>query len=292
MAIQILCIAGPTASGKSSRAVDEALTRGGEVISVDSRQVYRGLDIGTEKITTEEMQGVPHHLIDIRNPEENYSAGDFLDDATHLIEEISARGKLPILAGGTHFYFDALLQGLPEGVDANPALRVELEKLPTEELYARVMAHDTRRALELDPKNRRRLIRALEIIEMHGEVPARLNLAPRYDTEWIIIDPPREELRERIDMRLASAMARGLIDEVREVRERVGLPGQGDPRLNELGLEYRIIGEYLRGERTEATLLPALSSKLWHYARRQKAWLRKLREENTISAAPSHPDRN
>ncbi|MFZ2500643.1 MAG: tRNA (adenosine(37)-N6)-dimethylallyltransferase MiaA, partial [Minisyncoccia bacterium] len=119
----IFCIAGPTASGKSSRAITEALARNGEIISVDSRQVYRGLNIGTEKITTEEMRGVPHHLIDIREPSENYSAGDFVTDATRLITEIHARGKLPILVGGTHFYFDALINGLPTGVDANPVLR-------------------------------------------------------------------------------------------------------------------------------------------------------------------------
>src|SRR3989344_8138841 len=110
--LQLLCIAGPTASGKSSHAIEEALKRSGEIISVDSRQVYRNLDIGTEKITAEEMRGVPHHLIDIRNASETYSAGDFVTDATRLIEEISARGKLPILVGGTHFYFDALLPGL------------------------------------------------------------------------------------------------------------------------------------------------------------------------------------
>src|SRR3989344_7081679 len=123
MATQILCIAGPTASGKSSRAVEEALVRGDEIISVDSRQVYRELDIGTEKITHEEMRGIAHHLIDIRNASETYSAGDFVTDATRLIQEITARGKLPILVGGTHFYFDALLSGLPTGIDANPALR-------------------------------------------------------------------------------------------------------------------------------------------------------------------------
>lgn len=279
----ILCIAGPTASGKTSRAVAEALARDGEVISVDSRQVYRGLDIGTEKVTQEEMRGVPHHLIDIRDPQERYSAGDFVHDAERLIEEISARGKLPILAGGTHFYFDALLNGLPTGTDENYALREELEKLPTEELYARVRGADARRAAELDPQNRRRLIRALEIIDALGTVPprsvptppfgTRFNLVKSpYDVEWIVIDPPREELRARIDARLANTLARGLIDEVRRVREEVG-----DDRLNELGLEYKIIGEYLRGERTEVSLLPTLSSRLWHYARRQKAWLRKLK---------------
>ncbi len=284
--LKILCIAGPTASGKSSRAVEEALARDGEVISIDSRQVYRGLDIGTEKISATEMRGVPHHLIDIRNPEENYSAGDFVTDAIRLIEEITARGNLPILVGGTHFYFDALLNGLPIGVDANPQLREELEQLSTEELYARVRQADARRAAELDPQNRRRLIRALEIIASLGHVPLRHEGHPRaargcpsWEVEWIVIDPSREELRERINTRLATAFKRDLIEEVRQVRTRVG-----DTRLNELGLEYRIVGEYVSSsaEATEDTariqekLLPVLSAKLWQYARRQKAWLRKL----------------
>lgn len=287
MVSKILCIVGPTASGKSSRAVEEALGRNGEIISVDSRQVYRGLDIGTEKITVEEMCGVPHHLIDIRKPSENYSAGDFVTDTARLIEEISARGKLPILVGGTHFYFDALLNGLPMGTDENPKLREELEKLSTEELFARVRATDARRASELDPKNRRRLVRALEIIEAKGTVPARSNLAPGYEVEWIVINPPREELRTRIDARLASALTRGLVEEVRHVRESIS-----DTRLNELGLEYKIVGEFLRSERDEASLLPTLSAKLWQYARRQKSWLRKLRDEQVISAAQLHPDKS
>ena len=302
----ILCIAGPTASGKSARAVTEALARGGEVISVDSRQVYRGLDIGTEKITREEMRGVPHHLLDIRDAHENYSAGDFVADATRLIGEISGRGKLPILVGGTHFYFDALLRGLPSGIDGNPALRDTLEAYSTEELYTRVRKADARRAAELDPKNRRRLIRALEIIDSLGHVPprpeytapsgTRLNLVEpgvlnvkhlkRYVVEWIIVDPVREELRAKIDARLASALAHGLIEEVRRVRGEIG-----DARLNELGLEYKIVGEFLRNERTEASLMPTLSAKLWQYARRQRAWLRKLHDE-IISAAPSRPDKN
>lgn len=278
---RILIIAGPTASGKSSRAVEEALSRNGEIISVDSRQVYRGLDIGTEKITVEEMRGVPHHLIDIRNANESYSAGDFVADAAHLIQEISARGKLPILVGGTHFYFYALLAGLPMGTDMNPKLREELEKLSTEGLYERIEEHDPRRAHELDPHNRRRLVRALEIIQSLGIVPHRTENTPSFGTrlnlvtEWVIIDPPREELRARIDVRLKSALERGLVDEVRRVRDEVD-----DIRLNELGLEYKIVGEFLRGERSEESLLPALSAKLWQYARRQKAWLRKLISEN------------
>src|SRR3989338_9757539 len=190
---KILLIAGPTASGKSSRAVEEALARGGEVVSVDSGQVYRMLDIGTEKITAEEMRGVPHHLIDIRDPKEAYSAGEFVEDATRLINDISSRGKLPILAGGTHFYFDALIHGLPAKTDPDPKLREEFEKLSTILLFVRISRLDPRRAEELDPKNRRRLIRALEIIEMHGKVPERKKSA--YEIEWIILDPPPEELK-------------------------------------------------------------------------------------------------
>jgi tRNA dimethylallyltransferase len=287
MATPLLCIAGPTASGKSSRAVEEALARNGEIISVDSRQVYRGLDIGTEKITVTEMRGMPHHLIDIRDAKENYSAGDFVTDATRLIKEISARGKLPILAGGTHFYFNALLSGLPMGVEMNAALREELEKLPIETLYARVQEADPRRAQELDPMNRRRLIRALEIIDASGTVPQRSASVSPYAVTWIVVEPSNEELKARIDARLASALARGLVEEVRRVREEVG-----DTRLNELGLEYKIVGEFLREERTEESLLPTLSAKLWQYARRQRAWLRKLRDENVISAELSHQDRS
>jgi len=276
---KILLIAGPTASGKSSRAVEEALARGGEVISVDSRQVYRGLDIGTEKITKEEMKGVPHHLIDIRDSQETYGAGDFVKDAERLIDEIIARGKLPILAGGTHFYFDALLYGLPETPEINQALRTKLEGLTDEELFAQIEALDPRRAAMLDPKNRRRLIRALEIVAAHGRVPDRSRAEPRYDIEWIVLNPPPEELRERIDTRLKQALQNGLIEEVRAVRAEVG-----DARLDELGLEYRVVGEYLRGERSAPSLLPQLSAKLWQYARHQKAWLRKLNP--AISSRP------
>ncbi|MFA5745132.1 MAG: tRNA (adenosine(37)-N6)-dimethylallyltransferase MiaA [Candidatus Paceibacterota bacterium] len=291
MALSILCIAGPTASGKSARAVEEALARNGEIISVDSRQVYRGLDIGTEKITKEEMRGVPHHLIDIREVNEIYSAGDFVADATRLIEEISGRGKLPILVGGTHFYFDALLKGLPAGAAINPEFRTELEKLSTEELYARIFSEDARRASEIDPQNRRRLIRALEIISSLGSVPPRGSTTPPFGTrlnlvpEWIVINPPREELRARIDARLKQALGRGLIDEVRHVREKFGLPGQGDERLNELGLEYKIVGEFLNLEvelpsgSSTSKLFSALSAKLWQYARHQKSWLKKLSRE-------------
>ncbi len=271
---KIICVIGPTASGKSSRALALARERGGEVISVDSRQVYRMLDIGTEKITKEEMGGIPHYLIDIRDPKESYSAGDFAEDAARLIDDMVARGKTPILAGGSHFYFDALVYGIPKDIPMNYPLRDELEKMTDEELFAEVRKKDPRRAEELDPKNRRRMVRALEIIEQEGFVPERVREA-RYDVEWVVLLPEREELRARIETRLKETLEKGLIEEVKTVREYVG-----DDRLNELGLEYRIVGEYLRGERDEASLLPALTSSLFQYARRQEAWMRKLTSLN------------
>jgi tRNA dimethylallyltransferase len=276
---KVIFVAGPTASGKSSRAVQLALEQNGEIISVDSRQVYRGLDIGTEKVSKEEMQGIPHHLIDIRDPQDSYSAGNFVEDATELIGQIQSQGKTVILAGGTHFYFDALLHGLP-AVEPDQELRLDLEQYSNEQLLEMIRAQDPDRADKIEQNNRRRLVRALEIIRAHGSVPSRLAREFPYDIEWIVIDPDRDELRERIDIRLQQALDRGLIEEVRQVREMVG-----DARLNELGLEYRVVGEFLRGERTETSLLSTLSSKLWHYARRQKAWLRKLRDEYEATGA-------
>ncbi|MES2994804.1 MAG: tRNA (adenosine(37)-N6)-dimethylallyltransferase MiaA [Patescibacteria group bacterium] len=269
--LPLKCVVGPTASGKSARAVALAKECGGEVISVDSRQVYRMLDIGTEKTSPEEMEGIPHHLIDIRDPKDAYSAGDFMKDATSLISSIRARGKEPILAGGTHFYFDALLYGLPIGTTPDPLLRTELEARSAESLMSEIRELDPRRASKIDPNNKRRLVRALEIIAEHGQVPVRDDAIPRYRVEWIVLDIERDELRARIDSRLEKAFENGLIEEVERVRAYVG-----DDRLNELGLEYRMVGEFLRGERDQESLLPALSAKLWHYARHQKAWLRKL----------------
>ncbi len=271
---RLICVVGPTASGKSARAIELAKEHDGEVISVDSRQVYRMLDIGTEKTLPEEQGGISHHLIDIRDPLDAYSAGEFVADAEKLIEDIRARGKTPILAGGTHFYFDALLYGLPASIRQDPEQRAALEERSVESLMTEIEARDPRRAAKLDPKNKRRLVRALELIEEYGRVPERDTSTPRHDVEWILVDLERDLLRERLAKRLESAFARGLIDEVVRVRAYVG-----DRRLDELGLEYRIIGEYLRGELEEATLLPTLGAKLWHYARHQKAWLRRLLPE-------------
>lgn len=269
--IPIICVIGPTASGKTRKAIELAKEHNGEIISVDSRQVYKMLDIGTEKITEQEMDNIPHHLINIRDPKDVYTAGDFVEDADRLIKEILKRGKTPILAGGTHFYFHALLYGIPNDVKPNMRLREELETYTTEELVAEIQSKDPKRAKALDPKNRRRLMRALEIVDAHGFVPEAKPKQSRYNITWVVMDASSDDLRERLEFRLKQTLKKGLVAEVERVRNYVG-----DKRLNELGLEYKIVGEYLRGERTEDSLVPALVSKLWQYAKQQKVWVKRL----------------
>jgi tRNA dimethylallyltransferase len=194
------------------------------------------------------------------------------------------------LVGGTHFYFDALFKGLPLGTAPDLTLRHQLENRSAADLFAQIKELDPARAEKLDPNNRRRLIRALEIVHTLGKVPERRpppppatkyrDLVDPYMVEWVVMDPSRDELRTRIDARLTDALARGLVEEVERVQAQVG-----EKRLNELGLEYRVVGEFLRAERSEPSLFPTLSSKLWQYARRQKAWLRKLRDEEIIAEA-------
>lgn len=280
---RVYIVIGPTASGKTARSLDIAEAENGEVISVDSRQVYRMLDIGTEKISMDDMRGIPHHLINIRNPEEVYSAHDFVTDCRRLISEIHARGKVPVLAGGTHFYIDALLFGLPQAPAKNDALRERLEAYSADELYDMVLAKDKKRAETLDPKNKRRLVRALEILETKESVPPRVRSTEFFDTFDVyteVINPDRETLRSRIDARLQETIARGLVSETARIRDYLTTiyrsKSLADKRLDEFGLEYKVTAQVLRGEVAEEELFSILSSKLWHLARRQKSWIRKL----------------
>ena len=215
---EIIVVAGPTASGKSDFAVNLALQNKGEIVSVDSRQIYRGLDIGTGKITKEEMKGVPHHLLDIYDVGEEVSVSDFVDKALIVIEEIFARGHTPILCGGTGQYiFGIIYENTFPKVEPNKNLREELEKLNTEELVARLLVSDPLRAQNIDTRNRRRLIRAIEIAEVLGHVPELEKLKPRFKTKIYLMNPTREQLRERIEARLTARLAIGMLDEGRKI---------------------------------------------------------------------------
>ncbi len=275
---KIIAVVGPTASGKSSLAVALAEQFDGEVISADSRQIYRRLDIGTEKISTSEMRSVPHHLIDIREPNGHYSAADFVADADRAIREIAARGKLPIVAGGTLFYVEALIGSVPLAqVVPDHALRTQLEKLPTEALFEQLAVLDSARAATIDRHNRRRLIRALEIVAAYGSVPTAPP-TPRYDACLIGIDVPKEVLLERLHARLIATLDRGLIAETKQLLD----SGVSKEWLYEIGLEYRVILDYLDGKTGVSNLTAVLVQKLWQYAKRQRTWLKRMQNVTWI----------
>jgi tRNA dimethylallyltransferase len=268
----VIAIVGPTASGKSALAVELALARRGEVVSADSRQVYRGMDIGTGKVTKEEMQGVPHHLIDITDPASDvYTATDWQHDATAMITDILARGRQPIICGGTFFYLDILRGKMqPAPVPPNHALRAELEPLPATELFDRLRALDARRAATIDTQNPRRLIRAIEIATALGSVPEATPRESPYTWRVFGIDVPPDILRDRIATRLDERLAHGMVGEVQRLREM----GVTDARLISFGLEYRYVTAFLRGDYDAVTMRTKLFHAICQYAKRQRTWLR------------------
>lgn len=269
---KIVVVVGPTGSGKTTLSIELAKRFDGEVISADSRQVYRGLDIGTEKVTTEEMQGVAHHLIDVCDVDRVYTAEDFRREAAAAIADIAARAKLPIIAGGTFFYIDALLgRFTAPAVPPDPDLRAHLEDLSVETLFLRLEELDPERAFTIDRQNKRRLIRALEVIDALGQVPKLIEQESPYDTLVLGIEVDKEELRSRLRTRAARALERGLIEETRNLLD----SGVTRDRLNEIGLEYRLVLEHLDGKLTDAELLQKLEEKNWQYAKRQLTWLQR-----------------
>jgi tRNA dimethylallyltransferase len=269
---KVIAIVGPTASGKSALAVAVAQRFSGEVISADSRQIYRELSIGTAKITREEMHGVPHHLIDIRNLNEPYSAHSFLEDALSIVAAIHARQQLPIICGGTFFYVDTLLNesSLPE-VPPNETLRTELEKKDAADLFAALEKLDPVRAATVDPDNKRRLIRALEIIAARGAVPVLETQKPRYPALQIGLRVEKGTLLVHYKERAASWLKAGLLDEVAEALK----AGTTRERLKEIGFEYTLALALLEGEITEAEFGERFVEKNWQYAKRQYTWLKR-----------------
>jgi tRNA dimethylallyltransferase len=269
---KILAVVGPTASGKTALSIELAKRFNGEVISADSRQVYRGLDIGSGKVTKEEMQGIPHHLIDIADIEERYTAADFARDAAEAIADITARGKVPIIAGGTFFYLD-ILRGKMQtaAVEPNLALQAELEKRTTEELFKELETKDPRRALTIEKDNRRRLIRALEIIHTLGVVPETTTAESHY--EWLIfgIDIERDTLNARIEMRMLERLKHGMREEV----EALLASGVSAERLVDFGLEYRFLTRNIQKEIPYEVMTEKLFTKIKQFAKRQRTWLKR-----------------
>lgn len=271
---KIVVIVGPTASGKTSLSIELARKFNGEVVSADSRQVYKGLDIGTGKVTKEEMQDVPHHILDIADPKDQFTVSDFVKAADTAIEDIVSRENLPIIAGGTFLYVDALLGKVAVAeVPPNELLRNELEKLSLEELQSRLKSLDPQRYADIDIQNPRRLIRSIEIAEAVGTVP-KTEPKERYEALMLGIDIKKEELHHNIHDRLVARIDDGMIEEVQNLHQN----GLSYDRMNELGLEYRYIAKYLQGELTKEALLEVLETKIRQYAKRQMTWLKRYKE--------------
>lgn len=276
---QIIVVAGPTASGKSDFAVALALEVGGEVISADSRQIYRGLNIGTGKITKEEMKGVPHYMLDICDLNEEFSVAEYKKIALPILEDILSRGKTPIICGGTGQYIDALIfkNDLPE-VPPNHELRVELEKRSTESLYEELSQADPRRASKIDSKNKVRLIRALEIVASLGRVPETAQANLKYPTTLYLMSPKRSVSRERTEKRLLNRINNGMLEECKKLVKE----GATYEWLEKLGLEYRYMSRHLQGEITYEEFIEILKHKTFQYAKRQDTWNKKYLPIATI----------
>ena len=272
---KILIIVGPTSSGKSALAVELARKLGGEVISADSRQVYRGLDIGAGKISKREMKGVRHYLLDEVSPHRIFTAHDFVEKGRAAISDIAALGKLPIIAGGTGFYIDALVGkiALPN-VPPNKKLRAQLEKKTAKQLFTMLKKRDPRRAKSIDPHNKRRLVRALEITAALGRVPKIMDVAhPYFDTLWIGIATPPEVLERKIRARLLARLRGGMVSEARRLHRH----GLSHKRMKQLGLEYRALARYLQGKITRTETIEELNHDIRRYAKRQLAYWKRNR---------------
>ncbi len=270
---KILVVLGPTAVGKSDLAVELALKFDGEVVSADSRQVYTGLDIGTGKITKEEMKGVPHYLLNIADAGLRFTAQRWKTAAEAAIADIISRGKLPIVCGGTGFYISSLVAdiGFPE-VEADPEQQKELEAKTVEELFDILRALDPARASTIDRKNKRRLARAIIIAKKLGAVPPIQNAASsKYDALEIGLSLPIDALRERIKARLLKRLDTGMLDEAKRLHE----AGLSYERMDELGLEYRYLAAFIQGHMTREQMIEKLSVEIGKYAKRQMTWFKK-----------------
>ena len=277
--IPLLVIVGPTAVGKTALAIALAQALGGEIISADSRQVYRGMDIGTAKPSAAERAAAPHHLIDVVDPNEEFSLALYQDLATAAITEVAARGRLPLLVGGTGQYLAALLEGwqIPR-VAPQPELRAALERAATQHgaaaLHTRLAVVDPVAAAGILPTNLRRVIRALEVYELTGRPISQQQQKqpPPYRTKTLWLTRPAAELYDRIDARVDTMLAAGLLAEVRDLVER----GYGWELPAMSGLGYREFHPYFTGQATQADAITRLKFDTHAFARRQPGWFRRL----------------
>lgn len=287
----LIILTGPTAVGKTGLSIALAKRVGGEIISADSMQVYRGMDVGTAKVTKEEMDGVPHHLIDILEPTEAFDVTMFQRLAGQAAKEISERGHLPILVGGTGFYIQALLYGIDftdedGGETDRDELRSSLEKIAEtpeglESLVEELRTVDPKALDTIHPNNKKRVIRAVEYFRIHHAPISAHNEAERekssiYNSRYFVLTMDREKLYRRIEQRIDLMLEQGLVEEVRRLHD----AGCGKEHISMQGIGYKEILEYLDGETTYEEAVTKLKTNTRHYAKRQLTWFR--REKDVI----------
>ncbi len=279
---KVYVVCGPTSTGKSDYAVELALNPpaggSGEVISADSRQVYRGMDLGTGKITKEDlpaqagMKGVPHHLLDIKDPNDDFSVEEFQRLCFEKIEDILSRGKVPIICGGTGFYIQSVTDNIIfQEIKKNEPLRKELEEKSIDELKEMLAEIPKEEGVKVDTENKRRLVRAIEIGKSLGKLTSIQRGPQNYDFEIIGINKCDEELKARIATRLEKRLEMGMIEEVKRLHSE----GVTFERLEGFGLEYKYIAQFLQGKITEDEMKEEIKIKSRQYAKRQRTWFKR-----------------
>jgi len=276
MSNKLIVILGPTAAGKSTLAVKLAKKFNGEIISADSRQIYKEMDIGTNKIKVKETSGIRHHLLGILPPDKSFSSGEFQKKAVKQIKAVQKRNKIPFLVGGSPFYIYPVVEGwiFPK-TKTNKAERKRLEKNTAAELWQKLKKLDPQRAKTIDKNNKRRLVRAIEIAEQLGKVP-KLEKTPQFSCLIIGINPPKEELKERINERVNKMIKAGLEKEVRRLVKKYGWTSA----LESIG--YQEWKEYFEGKTKKEEVVEKIKKNTLQLAKRQMKWFKKpvLSKEN------------
>ena len=278
---KVIVIAGPTASGKTSLSIDLAKSINGEIISCDSMQIYKGMDIGTAKVTKEEAEGIKHYLIDCVEPNERYTVSNFKKDAELCIEEILSKGKVPIIVGGTGLYVDSLIYGIEYSeMNFDEDYRNKLMKqAETEqglsELYSKAKEIDSQAMEKISPNDKKRIVRVLEIFNATGKTKTELEIESRkkeikYEYHVFIVNIERELLYDRINRRVDIMLEKGLIDEVKEIYEKY----DSFPTAMQ-GLGYKEVVEFLQNQVTKEEMVDKIKKESRHYAKRQLTWFRK-----------------
>lgn len=285
--IKVIAVTGPTASGKTGLAVEIAKAFNGEVVSADSMQIYKGMDIATAKPTVQEMRGIPHHLIDFVNPDDAYSVAQYVEDAKKCIADIASRGKVPVLAGGTGLYIDSLLLGIdfgfvPDNTEMRKQLKERAEKEGIESLFEELKQIDPETAQKLHANNEGRIIRALEVYYLTGEtltqqkIKSRLN-GSDYDVLYICIEYlDRQKLYDRIEKRVDLMVKAGLLDEAKAYID------LGEESTAKQAIGYKELKPYFYGEMSLDEALDNLKKETRHYAKRQLTWFRRHEERFSV----------